>query len=103
MNFAFILCILGAKLDSIIRHIKYIIHSCNGKSVVFSQWKDVLNLLADGLKKNGINFVRVDNTVRDDRIKQFSEDPNIHVILLHSRSQSRFVLIKQKLHAYIHN
>ncbi|KAG2220208.1 hypothetical protein INT45_002800 [Circinella minor] len=79
---------LGAKLDSIIRHIKYIIHSSNGKSVVFSQWKDVLNLLADGLKKNGINFVKVDNTVRDDRIKQFSDDPSIHVILLHSRSQS---------------
>ncbi|KAI9255053.1 SNF2 family N-terminal domain-containing protein [Phascolomyces articulosus] len=79
---------LGAKLDSIIRHIKYIISSSNGKSVVFSQWGDVLNLIADGLKKNNINFVRVDNTVRDDRIKQFSEDPNIHVILLHSRSQS---------------
>ncbi|KAI8141209.1 SNF2 family N-terminal domain-containing protein [Fennellomyces sp. T-0311] len=79
---------LGAKLDSIIRHIKYIIATSNGKSVVFSQWKDVLNLIADGLTKNGINFVRVDKTVRDDRIKQFREDPDIHVILLHARSQS---------------
>ncbi|KAI9313069.1 SNF2 family N-terminal domain-containing protein [Dichotomocladium elegans] len=79
---------LGSKLDSIIRHIKYIIRNTGGKSVVFSQWKDVLHLIAGGLKKNKIESIQLDGVVRDDRIRRFRDDPNTHVLLLHARSQS---------------
>ncbi|KAI7883171.1 hypothetical protein K492DRAFT_235541 [Lichtheimia hyalospora FSU 10163] len=79
---------LGAKLDSIVRHIKHIVNTTGGKSVVFSQWKDVLDLLAGGLKRNNIGCIQLDGIVRDDRIKQFREDLDTHVILLHARSQS---------------
>lgn len=78
----------GAKLDSIIRHIKYIKSSSNGKCVVFSQWTRVLDLLKIGLDKNGIQSISLSGGVNKTSVAKFQEDPNINVILLHARSQS---------------
>ncbi|CAO3623403.1 unnamed protein product [Cunninghamella echinulata] len=79
---------LGAKLDSIIKHIKYIQMKNNGKCIVFSQWNRVLGLLSSGLKKNNIEFVDIASGRKDDDIIRFKQDPSINVILLHARSQS---------------
>lgn len=78
----------GAKLDSIIRHIKYIKTSSNDKCVVFSQWTRVLDLLKIGLDKNGIQSISLSGGVNKTSVAKFQEDPNINVILLHARSQS---------------
>ncbi|CAO3645911.1 unnamed protein product [Cunninghamella blakesleeana] len=79
---------LGAKLDSIVKHIKYIKMKNNGKCIVFSQWKNVLNLLSSGLTKNDIRFVDIVTSNKDKEILAFKNDPSINVILLHARTQS---------------
>ncbi|ORZ21095.1 SNF2 family N-terminal domain-domain-containing protein [Absidia repens] len=79
---------LGAKLDSVIRHIKYIQQTNNGKCLVFSQWNRLLGLLANGMKSNCIGYVDLIAGKQDDSIVRFRSDPSINVMLLHSRSHS---------------
>ncbi|KAF7730796.1 hypothetical protein EC973_001314 [Apophysomyces ossiformis] len=79
---------LGAKMDSIVRHIKFIKETTNGKCVVFSQWSQVLNLLAESLQKNGIGFVDFAKSRLSGGLTKFREDPETNVILLHARSHS---------------
>ncbi|KAI7898240.1 SNF2 family N-terminal domain-containing protein [Cokeromyces recurvatus] len=81
----------GQKIDSIIRHIKHIKMTKNGKCVIFSQWAKALDMLKEGLKKNNINFIMVQSgapSANKKNISKFQEDPNVNVILLHARSQS---------------
>ncbi|KAI8360688.1 SNF2 family N-terminal domain-containing protein [Choanephora cucurbitarum] len=80
----------GAKLDAIIRHIKYIKTMSNGKCVVFSQWAKVLDMLKQGLKANDIKFLSLNTgaALNRNNVTKFQNDPDINVILLHARSQS---------------
>ncbi|KAI7887884.1 SNF2 family N-terminal domain-containing protein [Mucor mucedo] len=79
----------GAKLDSIIRHIKFIKNESNGKCVVFSQWVQVLEMLNKGLNINGVKCVTLNKGANNsDIVSSFQKDENINVILLHARSQS---------------
>ncbi|KAI8391090.1 SNF2 family N-terminal domain-containing protein [Radiomyces spectabilis] len=80
---------LGAKLDAIVRHIKYIKETTNGKCVVFSQWSAVLRLLASGLETNDISAVNFTSTRQQEGLQAFREDPNVNVLLLHARSHAR--------------
>ncbi|KAF9081943.1 hypothetical protein BGX23_000282 [Mortierella sp. AD031] len=56
------------------------------KSVVFSQWTSMLDLIEDGLRENNIKFTRLDGTMqRNDRtvaIMDFKEKPEVSVILI---------------------
>ncbi|KAG0215415.1 hypothetical protein BGX28_010120 [Mortierella sp. GBA30] len=56
------------------------------KSVVFSQWTSMLDLIEDGLRENRIQFTRLDGTMqRNDRtlaMTRFKESPNVSVILI---------------------
>ncbi|KAG0252829.1 hypothetical protein BG011_006717 [Mortierella polycephala] len=56
------------------------------KSVVFSQWTSMLDLIEDGLRENNIHFTRLDGTMqRNDRtlaMTRFKERPDISVILI---------------------
>ncbi|KAF9287825.1 hypothetical protein BGZ88_008455 [Linnemannia elongata] len=56
------------------------------KSVVFSQWTSMLDLIEDGLRENNIKFTRLDGTMqRNDRtvaIMDFKEKPDVSVILI---------------------
>lgn len=83
----------GAKLDTIIKHIQHIIQTTgDGKCVVFSQWKTVLEILSGGLKRNNIGFVEFGRTKNQQQsVLQFRNDPDISVILLNARTQSRYV------------
>lgn len=79
----------GAKLDSIIRHIKFIKNETNGKCVVFSQWTKVLEMLKRGLNENKIKCVTLNGGANNSAIvSSFQKDKNINVILLHAKSQS---------------
>ncbi|KAI8347315.1 SNF2 family N-terminal domain-containing protein [Blakeslea trispora] len=80
----------GAKLDAIVRHIKYIKTVKGEKCVVFSQWTKVLEMLKKGLKTNGINFIGLNTSAALNRnnVTKFQNDPDMDVILLHARSQS---------------
>lgn len=56
------------------------------KSVVFSQWTSMLDLIEDGLRENDIKFTRLDGTMlRSDRttaLTDFKEKPDVGVILI---------------------
>ncbi|KAL9538380.1 hypothetical protein MBANPS3_010975 [Mucor bainieri] len=82
----------GAKIDGIIRHIKYIKEKNNGKCVVFSQWTKVLGMLKTGLEANGVQCTTIDtgagSAASKNRVAKFQQDPNVNVMLLHARSQS---------------
>ncbi|KAK3806278.1 MAG: SNF2 family N-terminal domain-containing protein [Benniella sp.] len=56
------------------------------KSVVFSQWTSMLDLIEDGLRENHIRFTRLDGTMqRHDRttaMMRFKERPEVSVILI---------------------
>ncbi|KAG0286167.1 hypothetical protein BGZ98_005196, partial [Dissophora globulifera] len=56
------------------------------KSVVFSQWTSMLDLIEDGLRENNIKFTRLDGTMqRNDRtvaMVRFKERPEVSVILI---------------------
>ncbi|KAF8939931.1 SNF2 family N-terminal domain-containing protein [Dissophora ornata] len=56
------------------------------KSVVFSQWTSMLDLIEDGLHENHIKFTRLDGTMqRHDRttaMVRFKERPDVSVILI---------------------
>lgn len=56
------------------------------KSVVFSQWTSMLDLIEGGLKENKLAFTRLDGTMtRNDRtqaLTRFKEQPEVTVILI---------------------
>lgn len=86
----------GAKLDSIIRHIQYIKETSNGKCIVFSQFPKVIEMLKHGLQRNHINCMTLATGRKRADADKFQNDPDMTVILLHSRSHSRY--IKQVLY-----
>ncbi|KAG0368749.1 hypothetical protein BGZ54_001231 [Gamsiella multidivaricata] len=56
------------------------------KSVIFSQWTSMLDLIEDGLRENKIKFTRLDGTMqRSDRttaLTDFKDKPDVSVILI---------------------
>ncbi|ORY83421.1 hypothetical protein LY90DRAFT_448780 [Neocallimastix californiae] len=58
----------------------------NDKSIVFSQWTKVFDLLDSHLKKANINYVRLDGQMsrikRNESIQKFKNDPKISVMLI---------------------
>ncbi|KAJ3192788.1 hypothetical protein HK101_005962 [Irineochytrium annulatum] len=96
----------GAKLDHILKHLLHLRTAEPGaKSLVFSQWDQVLDILAKGMGSNGIKFERLTNSSRnkkrkrasgdaggsdepDDALQRFLRDENCEVFMLNAKSQS---------------
>ncbi|KAG5438159.1 hypothetical protein PCANB_003010 [Pneumocystis canis] len=89
----------GAKVDMIVKHILWIRkNNSNGsKSIIFSQWKEMLDILQHAFNNNGIKFTRLDRatvkskkkgTIYNDPVAEFKNDQSIEVFMLHARSQS---------------
>ncbi|KAF3903376.1 hypothetical protein ABW20_dc0104395 [Dactylellina cionopaga] len=75
----------GSKIDMVIRHLLWIRRNNGGKSVVFSQWKEVLDVFQRALDGNGIGF----SSLEEKRgLNRFKSDEKIEVFLLHAKSQS---------------
>ncbi|KAL1197707.1 Helicase-like transcription factor CHR27 [Cardamine amara subsp. amara] len=56
------------------------------KTIVFSQWTGMLNLVEQCFDENDIEFRRLDGTMslaaRDRAVKEFSNDPDVEVMLM---------------------
>ncbi|KAG0333750.1 hypothetical protein BG000_008918 [Podila horticola] len=62
----------GSKIDSIVRHIAYLVREDSSvKCLVFSQWATLLNLIGDSLSNNQIGFVRLDGSSARTAVKTF--------------------------------
>eukprot|EP01130_Rhizamoeba_saxonica_P018421 TRINITY_DN9210_c0_g1_i1.p1 TRINITY_DN9210_c0_g1~~TRINITY_DN9210_c0_g1_i1.p1 ORF type:complete len:829 (-),score=168.41 TRINITY_DN9210_c0_g1_i1:45-2531(-) len=56
------------------------------KSIVFSQWTSMLDLIENSLAESGVRFVRLDGTMsqanREKSIKLFNTDPTVKIFLI---------------------
>ncbi|CAO3571022.1 unnamed protein product [Mortierella alpina] len=92
----------GSKIDSIVRHIAYLTREDPGtKCLVFSQWSNLLKLLGDSLNSNRIGFVKLDGSSVKTAVKQFKEDQDKHVFMLHAKSQSAGLTLLSATHIFI--
>ncbi|KAG5518538.1 hypothetical protein PMAC_002934 [Pneumocystis sp. 'macacae'] len=88
----------GAKVDMIIKHLLWIRreNSNTPKSVIFSQWKEMLDILQHAFTNNGIKYTRLDKisesyrkkTIKNDPVEKFKNDHSVEVFMLHAHSQS---------------
>ncbi|KAL1917663.1 uncharacterized protein VTP21DRAFT_4056 [Calcarisporiella thermophila] len=81
----------GTKIDTLVRHLKYIQQQDPGaKSLVFSQWSRLLSYICIALGNNNIQYVLLERQQNRhaSAVEKFMSDPNTHVMCLHSMSQS---------------
>ena len=65
----------GTKIDTIARHMLWIReHDAGAKSIVFSQYRDFLDVLARAFTQFKIGFTGID---RKDGIQKFKSDPSV--------------------------
>lgn len=79
----------GSKIDSIVRHISFLVQDDpDVKCLVFSQWSDVLGLVGQSLDLNNIGYVKLDGASAKSAVKEFNQDKDKRVFMLHAKSQS---------------
>ncbi|KAF9189604.1 hypothetical protein BGZ51_009423 [Haplosporangium sp. Z 767] len=92
----------GSKIDSIVRHIAYLVREDPTiKCLVFSQWSNLLRLLEKSLFINRIGYVKLDGSSIKTAVKQFKEDQDKHVFMLHAKSQSAGLTLLSATHIFI--
>ncbi|KAF9296961.1 hypothetical protein BGZ74_010078 [Mortierella antarctica] len=92
----------GSKIDSIVRHIAYLVREDSSvKCLVFSQWATLLSLIGDSLNNNQIGFVRLDGSSARTAVKEFKNNANKHVFMLHAKSQSAGLTLLSATHVFI--
>ena len=82
---------IGTKVACLLEEIKSMRKDPTAKAVVFSQYLGVLDVAGQEMMARGINFVRVDGTMkqyqRADAIQSFTNDPHTVVLLLSMRGK----------------
>lgn len=72
----------GTKVDTLCRHLIWLRENDPGaKSIVFSQYKNFLGVLATAFKRFNIGFSSVDSK---DGIEKFKKNPSVRILLLSS-------------------
>ncbi|KAI6776491.1 hypothetical protein HG530_000436 [Fusarium avenaceum] len=76
----------SSKMSAVIDNVKASCIDGNSKSVVFSSWRDTLDILAKMLLADDIEFVQVDGrnplTGRTELLSRFRQDANVRVLLI---------------------
>ena len=89
----------GTKIDTIARHILWIRdHDPGSKAVVFSQYKDFLDVLAKAFSQFRIGFTSID---RKTGIEKFTTDPSIECFFLHARAHSSGLTLVNATHVFL--
>ncbi|KAG0303951.1 hypothetical protein BGZ98_006097, partial [Dissophora globulifera] len=92
----------GSKIDSIVRHIRFLIQEDpTVKCLVFSQWSNLLHLMTDSLTINQIGFVRLDGASNKSAVHEFKTNKAKSVFMLHAKSQSAGLTLLQATHVFI--
>jgi len=72
----------GSKVDMIMKHLLWLRTSNRGsKSVIFTQWKDVINVLQKALDGNQIKYSSLEER---DGVKKFKTDPHVRIMTIFS-------------------
>ena len=93
----------GSKIDHVTKHVQHIIESTGEKSLIFSSFGRGLDVVARSLTANGIRFVRITGAGKlgSEAAKIFRNDPDVHVMLLHSEAQSSGLNLLSASHIHI--
>ncbi|KAI9335519.1 SNF2 family N-terminal domain-containing protein, partial [Obelidium mucronatum] len=96
----------GTKTDFILRHLLHIITTePTAKCLLFSQWDQVLNIVAMGCVKNGIGFVKMSDAGRGkkktDPVQKFLQDPDMKLFMLNAKSQSSGLTLVDATHVFL--
>jgi E3 ubiquitin-protein ligase SHPRH len=105
----------GTKLDSIIRHILYIIQeNPTEKILCFSQWSKLNEILSRGLEQNRIGYITLEGSNWDPTINgskklkdksqsvtEFINNPSLNVIMLNMKSQSSGLTLTAATHVFL--
>ncbi|KAF1354867.1 SNF2 family N-terminal domain-containing protein [Delphinella strobiligena] len=76
----------GTKIDTLARHILWLRqYDAGAKSIVFSQYREFLDVLSTAFKQFGIGFSRISERGSIDRFRQ---DPSVEVFLLDAKTDS---------------
>ncbi|CAF9904360.1 MAG: hypothetical protein ALECFALPRED_007533 [Alectoria fallacina] len=89
----------GTKIDTIARHILWIReHDPGAKSIVFSQYRDFLDVLARAFAQFRIDFTGID---RKDGIERFQNDPSKECFFLHAKARSSGLNLVNATHVFL--
>ncbi|KAL5032293.1 hypothetical protein BDV3_000875 [Batrachochytrium dendrobatidis] len=104
----------GSKFNTIIRHIKYLVSTHpQTKVILFSQWEQVLNILAAAFQDNGIGFVKMEGSGwTQDRgkfklkfpgqsVTTFSESGDVVAFMLNAKSHSSGLTLVCAMHVIL--
>ncbi|KAL7797474.1 SNF2 family N-terminal domain-containing protein [Trichoderma ceciliae] len=87
------------KVDTLVRHVMWLRESDPGaKSIVFSQYKDFLNILRNAFSRFRIGYASIDDP---GGIARFKEDPAVECFLLHARAHSSGLNLVNASHVFL--
>lgn len=87
------------KVDTLARHIIWLRESDPGaKSIIYSQFKDFLEVLARAFRRFRIEFTSID---KPNGIESFKQDPGIECFLLHARAHSSGLNLVNASHVFL--
>ncbi|KAH7336538.1 SNF2 family N-terminal domain-containing protein [Rhexocercosporidium sp. MPI-PUGE-AT-0058] len=87
------------KVDTLARHLIWLRESDPGaKSIIYSQFKDFLDVLAQAFAKFRIGFSSIDKL---NGIEKFKQDPGIECFLLHARAHSSGLNLVNANHVFL--
>ncbi|EEP82986.1 predicted protein [Uncinocarpus reesii 1704] len=89
----------GTKIDTLARHLIWLRHHDPGaKSIVFSQYKSFLGILANAFKRFKIEFSSIDSP---DGIERFKKEPSVECFLLHAKAHSSGLNLVNATHVFL--
>jgi E3 ubiquitin-protein ligase SHPRH len=87
------------KVDTLARHLIWLRESDPGaKSIIFSQFKDFLDVLARAFERFRIGYSSIDKPMG---IEKFKQDPSVECFLLHARAHSSGLNLVNASHVFL--
>jgi E3 ubiquitin-protein ligase SHPRH len=87
------------KIDTLARHLIWLRESDPGaKSIIYSQFKDFLDVLARAFERFRIGFSSID---KPNGIEKFKHDPSVECFLLHARAHSSGLNLVNASHVFL--
>ncbi|KAA6416045.1 MAG: SNF2 family helicase [Lasallia pustulata] len=89
----------GTKIDTLARHILFLReHDPGAKSVVFSQFRDFLDVLGRAFAQFKIGFTGIDSK---GGVEKFKSDPHIECFFLHAKAHSSGLNLVNATHVFL--
>lgn len=90
---------ITTKVDMLAKHLIWLRESDPGaKSIIFSQFKDFLDVLAQAFQRFKIGFSSID---KPSGIRDFKEDPGVECFLLHAKAHSSGLNLVNASHVFL--